>query len=350
MATAVLSTPYCLLTTPEDVDRYRPMIKTGSLRLTILELIFDSANFSTAIRLKDIKNISFEEISGKKYITIKYRQNTNIKTLFLCPSYKNPAEITSIASILFDKYEQLASEDMQNYYALLEAENDYLEKWFSTLSNLVNIESPLERTLISADSNKKNRQVKILFLASDPTDMARLRLGEELREIQEKIQMSNLRDYFVLCPKMSARPADISQALLDFQPTIVHFSGHGSNDGAICFENELGQSILVEPSIIGSLFETFSPTIQCVILNSCYSEAQALAIAKSIKFVIGMKHAIGDKAAISFAIGFYQAIGAGRTFQEAYRLGCIQIGLHGLNEQSTPVIISNGKLHHFESG
>jgi hypothetical protein len=46
------------------------------------------------------------------------------------------------------------------------------------------------------DDNTKNIQGKfsILFLPAGPTDTSRLRLGEEVREIEEKIQLSKLRE------------------------------------------------------------------------------------------------------------------------------------------------------------
>lgn len=58
-------------------------------------------------------------------------------------------------------------------------------------------------------------------------------------------------------------------------------------------------------------------------------------------YVIGMNQAIGDKAAIAFAVGFYQALGAGRTIEEAYKLGCVQIQLQGIPEHLTPVLLKN---------
>ena len=70
--------------------------------------------------------------------------------------------------------------------------------------------------------------ITILFLAADPTDFSRLRLGQELREIQEKLQLAKMRDKFKLEQRMSVRPVDISQAILDEMPKIVHFSGHGT--------------------------------------------------------------------------------------------------------------------------
>lgn len=190
----------------------------------------------------------------------------------------------------------------------------------------------------------KPEKVGILFLAADPTDASRLRLGEEFREIQEKLKLAKLRDRFQLeLPQLSVRPADISQALLDVQPEIVHFSGHGASTGALCFENELGQTHLVQPEALAALFEQFANHVNCVLLNACYSETQAKAIAEHVEYVIGMGQAISDKAAIAFAIGFYQALGAGRTIEEAHRLGCVQIRLQGVPEHLTPVLVKKGQ-------
>lgn len=195
-----------------------------------------------------------------------------------------------------------------------------------------------------AQSSGVTDMISILFLAADPTDASRLRLGEEFREIQEKLKMARLRDRFKLeLPQLSVRPPDISQALLDTQPQIVHFSGHGISTGALCFEDQSKQSHLVQPEALAALFEQFSNQVKCVILNACYSDIQAKAIAEHVENVIGMNQAIGDKAAIAFAIGFYQALGAGRTIEEAYRLGCVQIRLQDIAEYLTPVLIRSDK-------
>lgn len=184
-----------------------------------------------------------------------------------------------------------------------------------------------------------NYPSSILFLSADPTDASRLRLGVEIREIQEKLQLARLREKFKLNQRMSVRPVDTSQALLDIQPQIVHFSGHGTPSGDLCFENQLGEAQPIEPDALAALFEQFSDRVNCVILNACYSVVQANAIVKHINYVIGMNHAIGDKAAIAFSIGFYQALGAGRSIEDAYKLGCVQIRLQGIPEHLIPVLL-----------
>ncbi|MBD2440743.1 CHAT domain-containing protein [Nostoc sp. FACHB-110] len=182
------------------------------------------------------------------------------------------------------------------------------------------------------------RLIKILFLASEPTDASRLRLGQELREIQQRLQLAKQRDKFRLEQRWSVRPTDISQAILDVEPQIVHFSGHGTNASELCFEDELGKVKAVPPDALAALFELVSEQVNCVILNACDSASQADAISQHIDFVIGMNQAIGDQAAIAFAVGFYKALGANRSINEAYKFGCVDVRLEGIPEHLTPVI------------
>ncbi len=187
--------------------------------------------------------------------------------------------------------------------------------------------------------------IKILFLASDPTDSNRLRLGQELRDVREKLQLAKQRDTFSLESRESVRPRDISQAIFDVDPQIVHFSGHGTNSGELCFEDLSGKVQFVKPDALASLFELVAKQVKCVILNACYSAVQAEAIANHIPFVIGMNKAIGDEAAIAFAVGFYKALGAGRSFEEAYKFGCVELKLEGITEDLTPVLHTNKQLY-----
>ena len=88
----------------------------------------------------------------------------------------------------------------------------------------------------------------------------------------------------------------------------------------------------------------FSHHVNCVLLNACYSKDQAKAISKHINYVIGMNKSVSDEASIAFTIGFYQALGAGRTIEEAYELGCAHIELLGISEYQTPVLIKKGQI------
>lgn len=178
----------------------------------------------------------------------------------------------------------------------------------------------------------------ILILAANPQGTKPLRLDEEVREIDAGLQRAKQRHQFVLEQKWAVRPRDIQRAMLDINPQIVHFSGHGTGDEGLVFEDETGSAKLVDGEALAGLFELFADQVECVVLNGCYSEIQALAITQHVNYVIGMRKGIGDRAAIEFAVGFYDALGSGRPVEFAYKFGCAAIRLSGVSEQLTSIL------------
>ncbi|WP_375515332.1 CHAT domain-containing protein [uncultured Nostoc sp.] len=178
----------------------------------------------------------------------------------------------------------------------------------------------------------------ILILAANPKGTTPLRLDEEVREIDAGLERAKHRSEFVLEQKWAVRPRDIQRAMLDINPSIVHFSGHGTGEEGLVFEDETGSAKLVDGEALAELFKLFVPQVECVVLNGCYSEVQASAISQHVNYVIGMKKAIPDRAAIEFAVGFYDALGSGRPVEFAYKFGCTAIRLAGIPEQLTPIL------------
>lgn len=152
---------------------------------------------------------------------------------------------------------------------------------------------------------RKNSRKKILILSANPKNSTPLRLDQEVQEIDEGLTRAKQRDRFELAQKWAVRPRDVQRAILELTPQIVHFSGHGVGEGGLAMEDETGQAKLVSTQAIAGLFELFADQIECVLLNACYSEIQATAIAQHIPYVIGMNQAVGDAAAREFAVGFY---------------------------------------------
>ena len=182
--------------------------------------------------------------------------------------------------------------------------------------------------------------VTILFLAANPLDTTPLRIDEEVRAIDEKLRWAEFRDMFEIKQHWAVRIADLQEYLLRHRPHIVHFSGHGSRSSEIILQDSLGKSQSVSVQALSGLFSILKDNIRCVILNSCYSEGQAQAIANHIDCVVGMSNTITDSSAISFAASFYQALGYGRSVRTAFDLGCAQIDLAGLGEQETPKLLA----------
>jgi uncharacterized protein YegL len=184
----------------------------------------------------------------------------------------------------------------------------------------------------------------ILILAANPNDTAPLRLDQEVREIDNGLERARRRGDFILKQKWATRPVDVRRAMLDFSPNIVHFCGHGSGEEGIAFEDEAGKTKLVDADTLAEFFQLFANKVECVVLNACYSELQAEALAKHIPHVIGMKKAIGDTAAIEFAVAFYDALGAGESIEFAYKLACNAIRWSGMQANLTPVLKTTRRL------
>jgi CHAT domain-containing protein len=145
----------------------------------------------------------------------------------------------------------------------------------------------------------QSSEIRILMLSANPKGQPLRRLDQEVRDIEEGLRRSQLREQFDLQQRWAVRPRDVQQAMHDFKPQIVHFSGHGTGEPGLVFEDEAGKPKLVSGEALARLFGLFTDHVDCVVLNGCYSATQAEAIAQQIPYVIGMSDAIGDRVAVS---------------------------------------------------
>jgi hypothetical protein len=185
-------------------------------------------------------------------------------------------------------------------------------------------------------SSKKKKT--ILFLGANPANSDRLDLEREVNEISDELDRAQKRDKFELKIKMAAQTRDIQSALLEFKPQIVHFSGHGIDQVGLVFEDASGQARMVSGAALASVFKLADDFVECVVLNACYSEQQANAIAQHIPFVIGTSRKVGDGVARAFSFGFYNALGSGELYESAYEWGCSSILVDGFSDSPAPIL------------
>lgn len=181
-------------------------------------------------------------------------------------------------------------------------------------------------------------KITVLFMASNPTNTSALRLDEEARTIQERIRLSDYRDSIVFETRWATRSSDILQAINETNPTIVHFSGHGTSTGELVLQNPDGTAKLVTKEAITAAMTTASDTIRLVVFNACFSEIQAQNLVQNIEAAIGMSISIGDEAACVFASQLYSSIGFGRSLQTSFNQAIAALLLEGIPEEKTPVL------------
>lgn len=163
-------------------------------------------------------------------------------------------------------------------------------------------------------------KINVLIIFANPRGTNPLRLGAEYRAVQESIKLSNNRDNISILSLHASTIHDVRRALLEDEYKIVHISGHGTTEGLI-LEDELGNSRLIPPRALAELFEAYAASIDCVLLNACYSANQGDLISMGVPFTIVMDGTVDDNAAIEFSRGFYDAVGAGRSIEFAYGEG-----------------------------
>ena len=185
----------------------------------------------------------------------------------------------------------------------------------------------------------------ILLVAADPQDLERLRLGAEERQIREVLTLSAGPGRWAVHTAPSVRLRDLTQALVNLRPSVVHFSGHGSAEGGVLLEDDAGWSREVPRNALTRLFAALQEMVECVVLNVCHSEPQARELSAHVPFVVGSPGAVADDAAREFSLGFYQAIGAGFPIPTAYEIGCVHMSAAGVADDELPKLIRRDRSH-----
>lgn len=177
----------------------------------------------------------------------------------------------------------------------------------------------------------------ILFLVANPIGNSPLALEEECAAIEREPRMSEGRDDFDFRSKWAITCDDMMRHLNELRPTIIHFSGHGSNtkgghsastwqhasrdaawsDNGLCIQDGHGQPQCLDPRGLKMMVKAAATSTRVVVLNACYSAEHADELQTVVDCVVGMTGAIGDIAARSFAAAFYRALGNRRSVGNA---------------------------------
>ena len=185
---------------------------------------------------------------------------------------------------------------------------------------------------------QEKNKITVLFLASNPGETDLLRLDEEARAIQEMIRKSDYRDSIRFVSRWAVRPWDLLQAINEERPTIIHFSGHGTDAGELVLQSDADQAKFVTPTALATAIATANDSVRLVFFNACFSEEQAKSVVANIDAAIGMRVSISDDAARVFAAHFYSAIGFGKDMATAFKQGKAELILEGIPEENTPVL------------
>lgn len=300
-------------------------------------------------RNKELENISKESskiISLRNQIRNSKSQptiNSKLKDIDRCES--NIAKFhTNIAKIdkeiaNFDKrkneyYQKISNEEIkinkQNQQKVDKA-NKEQARIMTNLSHSVKIHDQEIKNL-----KKLPNKITVLFLASNPRDQAQLSLDIEVRSINDQILKARHRDSVNLVSGWAVRAGDILQYINTHEPTIVHFSGHGSANDELVLMNNNDETKLVSLEAIVQAMSTANENLRLIFFNTCSSYNQALSVTEHIECAIGMNQSITDDAAQKFSAQFYSSISFGFSVQKSFNQAKAALRLEGIDEADTP--------------
>jgi hypothetical protein len=203
----------------------------------------------------------------------------------------------------------------------------------------------------------------ILSLASNPSGTTRLALDEECAAIERELRMTPGRDDVDFRSKWAVSVDEMMRCLNEWQPALIHFSGHGSGSTGICgsddrrpsapqrdIEPDGGTGIYLQdrcvtPRALAKRVASAAPSARVLVLNACSSDAVAELLRQEIDCVVSMNGAVGDDAARSFAVGFYRALGNCRSVGNAVAQAVATLAAKQLPGEHMPVCRTRDGVH-----
>ena len=159
--------------------------------------------------------------------------------------------------------------------------------------------------------------MKVLFIASNPSDSNTLSLEREITELQQQFsEAAGEPVSFRFSPGLYAEdlPAEISR----FKPDILHISAHGDQE-KLSLSNASGDRVALTPEALVA-FMPLDQKPRLVYLNACDSQDIAAKLALSVPLAIGSTAPITNRAARAGARTFYERLLAGAPVQDAFNV------------------------------
>ena len=146
-----------------------------------------------------------------------------------------------------------------------------------------------------------------------------------MRSIHQAIRLSEHRDHVKLEARWAARPADISQALMDTKPTVVHISATGGTMARWYSRRTTEVKGTCPQNDLVGLIRAVGERVRVILFNACFSEIAADAAAEHLDAAIGMDAPVTDVGARAFSEGFYRAVGGGHSVAQAFEVGRFEL-------------------------
>ncbi|WFR67665.1 CHAT domain-containing protein [Curtobacterium flaccumfaciens] len=192
---------------------------------------------------------------------------------------------------------------------------------------------------IVAMREPKVEPLRILYGTATPD--GDLRVNQEIRRVEAAVRAAVHRDQVSIRHAADITSGDLLDYVTSFRPHVVHFSGHANADELFFDDGSLeGAHRSVPISAFMEALSAADEPPQLVVLNACESAENLQPLLAGVPIAIGMKAAVGDADAITFATRFYRAVADGQSVQGALALASADMKMNGLDDFDLPIIVA----------
>lgn len=235
-----------------------------------------------------------------------------------------------------------------------EKENRNMENRRSSEINNINDEVECQRLKQIQLDNEIRRlkaskeKINILFIASNPDiiftdeqgklrEQQKLSLDKEARDIEEAIQKSPDRDSISFVTKWATRTEDLFQYINEVNPTIIHFTGHGTEDGKLVFHDKNDNPKFVGIDAIIQMINAITDDLRLVVFSNCFSSKIAEKAVEHVEATIGMNTSVREDVATIFAAQLYSSIGFGYSLDKSFKQAMARLSIEGIEKQDADI-------------
>jgi hypothetical protein len=176
-----------------------------------------------------------------------------------------------------------------------------------------------------------DQSINVLFTAATPTDAGQLNTGLEsrlkdiIKEFDEERRIKFQEEHGLGVDRFR-------RFLFTKDPHVIHFAGHGEQEGLVLQDDNLDAKVLVD--LVAGLDNT-----RLVVLNACYTLPLAKELAQYVPFVIGTQGPIPDSTATVFAHDFYVGLSAGKSVEQSFKFALNGIESKRLLGADIPILV-----------
>lgn len=170
-------------------------------------------------------------------------------------------------------------------------------------------------------------QLRILFISGPSHGVFGALNDATLRYLTMGRLDRSAAERFSFTYKKDLNLGNLSAALESIHPQIVHFHGHSTPAGLLL--EAPGQTQQVMPASAFADALTATPGIRCVVLDTEFAMVHGRAVAERVGCCVAIRTNPDPRIRTAFISGFYEALAAGHSVWDAFKLGRTQAALRG---------------------